>query len=259
MQNFNIEALCSEIRQEAKSNFCEDIIHKCEQFIDATSLNVTDSEQSIKEFTQKMVSKYPNIATICVSPIHIETVGISLEDSPIGITATIGGFPLGQTFIEVKMLECSMAIENGADEVDFVIDVAAMNSGKTEIVKSQIEGLIEEIDGQAITKAILECGAIKDLETLHIAAITALEAGADFIKTSTGKNCQGATLEAFVIMSLAIKSHFEQYGVRRGIKVAGGVRTAEDVNLYYTAVKNILGKQWLTSDLFRIGASSILK
>ncbi len=249
----------NDIKSKYKEFCTDNILKTCEKFYDATTLNITDSHESVTEFTNHILNNYPSVASICVSPNFIEDVGLVLGESEIGITATVGGFPMGQTFFEVKILECSMSIENGADEVDFVIDVASANNGNWEIVEGQIEELVEEIDSMAISKAILEVGELKDLDTVYKASEVALLAGVDFIKTSTGKVAKGADIESFVTMCLAIKDFYTHHQIKKGIKVAGGIRSTQDLALYYTAVKEILGEEWLNPDLFRIGTSSLVK
>lgn len=148
-----------------------------------------------------------------------------------------------------------MAIENGADEVDVVINVGEILSGAYDEAANEIEVLRGESDG-ATLKVILETGALKSPELIYNASLLAMAAGADFIKTSTGKIDVSATPEAAVVMCKAINEYYQKTGRKVGFKAAGGIRTAEDAALYYTIVKEILGDEWLTTELFRIGASS---
>ena len=196
-----------------------------------------------------------NVASICVYPPFVETVGLNIDGTPLRITSVAGGFPSSQTFLEVKILEVAMAIENGADEVDIVVNVGKILTGAYDEAANEIEVLREESDG-ATLKVILETGALKSPEMIYNASLLAMAAGADFIKTSTGKIDVSATPEAAVVMCKAIKEYHDKTGRKVGFKAAGGVRTAEDAALYYTIVKEILGEEWLTTDLFRIGASS---
>ena len=196
-----------------------------------------------------------NVASICVYPPFVETVGLNIDGTPLRITSVAGGFPSSQTFLEVKMLEVAMAIENGADEVDIVVNVGKILTGAYDEAANEIEVLREESDG-ATLKVILETGALKSPEMIYNASLLAMAAGADFIKTSTGKIDVSATPEAAVVMCKAIKEYHDKTGRKVGFKAAGGVRTAEDAALYYTIVKEILGEEWLTTELFRIGASS---
>ena len=196
-----------------------------------------------------------NVASICVYPPFVETVGLNIDGTPLRITSVAGGFPSSQTFLEVKMLEVAMAIENGADEVDVVVNVGKILTGAYDEAANEIEVLRGESDG-ATLKVILETGALKTPELIYNASLLAMAAGADFIKTSTGKIDVSATPEAAVVMCKAIKEYHDKTGRKVGFKAAGGVRTAEDAALYYTIVKEILGEEWLTTELFRIGASS---
>ena len=180
---------------------------------------------------------------------------MNIDGTPLRITSVAGGFPSSQTFLEVKMLEVAMAIENGADEVDVVINVGEILSGAYDEAANEIEVLRGESDG-ATLKVILETGALKSPELIYNASLLAMAAGADFIKTSTGKIDVSATPEAAVVMCKAINEYYLKTGRKIGFKAAGGVRTAEDAALYYTIVKEILGEEWLTTELFRIGASS---
>ena len=196
-----------------------------------------------------------NVASVCVYPPFVETVGLNIDGTPLRITSVAGGFPSSQTFLEVKMLEVAMAVENGADEVDIVINVGKVLSGAYDEAANEIEVLREESDG-ATLKVILETGALKTPELIYNASLLAMAAEADFIKTSTGKIDVAATPEAAVVMCKAIKEYYDKTGRQVGFKAAGGVRTPEDAALYYTIVKEILGEEWLTTDLFRIGASA---
>lgn len=232
------------------------------QFIDYTTLNASDTPQSVIAFTEKAMTLYsnglPRIASICVYPSLVESVGIALGDSDIAITAVCGGFPSGQTYIEVKMLEVAMAIENGADEVDIVINVGAMLRGEYEVAKSEIATIAAEIDGDALLKVIIESGLLGSEELIYRASMLAMEAGADFIKSSTGKTAVGATPESVTVMCRAIKDYHVQTGKMVGIKVAGGVTDIEQATLYYNIIGRELGEQWRQPELFRIGASKLL-
>ena len=225
--------------------------------VDLTTLTCNDSVESVSAFAKRAVefyTKYPelkNVASICVYPSFVETVGLAVDGSPMRITSVAAGFPASQTFLEVKMLEVAMAIENGADEVDIVINV-----GKVLEAAAEVEVIRQEMGKDTILKVILETGALKTSQLIHDASLISMLAGTDFIKTSTGKIDVAATPEAAVVMCRAIKLFYEKTGVKVGFKAAGGVRTPEDAALYYTIVEEILGEEWLTTDLFRIGASS---
>jgi deoxyribose-phosphate aldolase len=172
------------------------------------------------------------------------------------ITSVAGGFPSSQTFLEVKMLEVAMAIENGADEVDVVLNVGKILSEAYDEAANEIEVLREEAE-EATLKVIIESGALATCDNIYKASLLAMAAGADFIKTSTGKIDVAATPEAAVVMCHAIRAYYEKTGRKVGFKAAGGIRSAADAVLYYIIVEQTLGAEWLTPDLFRIGASAL--
>lgn len=246
----------------AGANYNPEVYKFCLSAIDLTTLSPCDEEKSVAEFARRaaeLTVEYPllpGVASICVYPPFVETVGLEIDAMPLRITSVAGGFPSSQTFLEVKMLEVAMAIENGADEVDVVLNVGKILSGSLDEAANEIEVLREESEG-ATLKVILETGALRTPELIRQASLLAMQAGADFIKTSTGKIDVAATPEAAVVMCHAIKDFYAKSGRKVGFKAAGGIRTAEDAALYYTIVKEILGEEWLTPELFRIGASSL--
>ena len=219
------------MRAASARNLNGEVYRFCYSAIDLTTLSCTDSEASVGAFARRCVEfggsypHLPNVASICVYPSFVETVGVAVDGTPMRITSVTGGFPSSQTFLEVKMLETAMAIENGADEVDVVMNVGKVITGACDEAANEIEVLREEAR-DVVLKVILETGALKTPELIRRASLLAMLAGADFIKTSTGKIDVAATPEAAVVMSL------------------------------YTIVEEILGAEWLTTDLFRIGASS---
>lgn len=258
-----VSALLEKIGPQARRNCRTEVYKRCFGCIDLTSLGATDSRRSIGEFTRKAIElprHFPeagSVASICVYPVFVETVGLAAGDSKMAITSVSGGFPSSQTYLEVKMLETAMAIENGADEIDIVISIGEMLDGEYDLAGNEIETLRAEIGDDAILKVILESGTLSEPELIHKAATIAMEAGADFIKTSTGKNGIAATPEAAVAMCLAIRQFAEKTGRKVGFKAAGGISTAESAALYYSIVEDILGEEWLTPERFRIGASSL--
>lgn len=258
-----VSALLEKIGPQARRNCRTEVYKRCFGCIDLTSLGATDSRRSIGEFTRKAIElprHFPeagSVASICVYPVFVETVGLAAGDSKMAITSVSGEFPSSQTYLEVKMLETAMAIENGADEIDIVISIGEMLDGEYDLAGNEIETLRAEIGDDAILKVILESGTLSDPELIHKAATIAMEAGADFIKTSTGKNGIAATPEAAVAMCLAIRQFAEKTGRKVGFKAAGGISTAESAALYYSIVEEILGEEWLTPERFRIGASSL--
>ena len=251
----------AKIKVAANRNGNVDVYKFCYSAIDLTTLSCTDSHESVREFARKAVEfsqKYPNIpnvASICVYPPFVEDVGLEVDGTPMRITSVAGAFPASQSFIEVKALEVAMAIENGADEVDIVLNPGLMISNHIDEAASEVELLCNEAK-DVVLKVIIESGALKTPELIRRASLVSMFAGADFIKTSTGKIDVAATPEAAFVMCHAIKDYYEKTGRKVGFKAAGGVKTPEDAALYYTIVEEVLGKEWLTTDLFRIGASS---
>lgn len=258
-----VAELVDKARKAAVMNCNEDVYKLCYSAIDLTSLTESDSQPSIAAFVKKAVEfgdKYPgipNVATICVFPLFVDVVGIGVEGTDIGVTSVAGGFPASQTFLEVKMLEIAMAVENGADEIDIVINVGEMLTGEYDRLANDVEIMRREAGEDVIFKVIIESGALKTNELIRNASLLSMFAGADFVKTSTGKIPVAATPESAVVMCTAIRDYYNQTGRKVGFKAAGGVRTAEDAALFYTIVEMILGREWLTPALFRIGASSL--
>ncbi len=240
-----------------------DVYKLCYSLIDLTTLASEDSVDSVKEFARSAVEfaaqrpDIPPVASLCVYPPFVEVVGLEIDGSPLKITSVAGGFPSSQTFMEVKALECAMAVESGADEIDVVLNVGMMLSGRYEEAQSEIELLREEVGADTVLKVILESGALAEPHLIYIGAMLSMCAGTDFVKTSTGKQSPAATPEAAVVICLAIKEFYEKRGVKVGFKAAGGIRTAKDALLYYTIVREILGDEWLTPEYFRLGASSL--
>ena len=239
-----------------------DVYKFCLSAIDLTTLTCNDSVESVTEFAKRTTTfaqaypDVPNVASICVYPAFVETVGLAIDGTPMRITSVGAGFPASQTFLEVKMLEVAMAVENGADEIDIVLNVGKMLTGAYDEAAAEVEVIRSEMGEDVVLKVIIESGALKSPELIRAASLLSMAAGADFVKTSTGKIDVAATPEAAVVMCQAIKDYYEQTGRMVGFKAAGGVKTPQDAALYYTIVEQILGEQWLTTDLFRIGASS---
>lgn len=197
-----------------------------------------------------------NVAAICVYPNFAPVVRAVLEVSEVDIACVSGGFPSSQTFPEVKIAETALAVEGGADEIDIVLNQGDFLDGDYEGVCDEISEL-KEACGDARLKVILETGALKTAEKIRNASVLAMYSGADFIKTSTGKDCPGASLEAAYVMCQCIKEYYQQSGRMVGFKPAGGVRTPEEAVSYYCIVREILGEEWLTNEYFRIGASGL--
>ena len=243
-------------------NHTPEVYKLCYSAVDLTTLSCTDSVESVTEFAGKAVKFYqqfphlPNVASICIYPPFVETVGVVVDGTDMRITSVAGGFPSSQTFLEVKVLEVAMAVENGADEIDIVLNVGKMLEGHYDEVANEVEVIRTEMSPEVVLKVIIESGALKTPDLIRKASLLSMFAGADFVKTSTGKIDVSATPEAAVVMCQAIRDYYRKTGRKVGFKPAGGVRSAEDAALYYTIVEEILGKEWLTPELFRIGASS---
>lgn len=263
--NLNDEEIAAEVKQIIADNYDANNTTEVLKFslgcIDLTSLNPTDNEERITEFTQRVnrfeeeYAELDNVASICVYPNFAEVVSTNLDADNVHTTVVAAGFPSSQTFDEIKVAECSMAVVMGADEVDIVINVGQMLAGQYEEMCDTIQEC-KAACREAIFKVILETGALKRADLIAKASVLAMYAGADFIKTSTGKIDVAATPEAALVMCKMIKAYYQETGNKVGFKVAGGVRTPEDAVKYYCIVKAVLGEEWLTKDLYRIGASS---
>ncbi len=257
-----VDALVVRYKELSKSNYNTEVYKFCFSAIDLTTLSCNDSEESVKAFATKCAEFYtayphiPNVASICIFPSFVESVGLVVDATPMRITSVSAGFPASQTFLEVKALETAMALENGADEIDIVMNVGKILEGHNDEAASEVEHIRHEMGREAILKVIIESGALKTPEHIRTASLLSIFAGTDFVKTSTGKIDVAATPEAAVVICQSIKDYFDKCGRRIGFKVAGGVKTPEDAALYYTIVEQILGAEWLTTELFRIGASS---
>lgn len=232
--------------------------------IDLTSLTPTDNDESILAMVEKvnqfghLYPDMPNVAAMCVYPNFIPVLKNALEIEEVKMACVSGGFPSSQTFIEVKIAETAMAIMEGADEIDMVLSVGTFLSGDYETLCDEIQELKEVTESKKKhLKVILETGALQSAENIKKASILAMYSGADFIKTSTGKEKISATPEAAYVMCQAIKEYFEETGNKVGFKPAGGLSTPQDAIVYYTIVKEILGEEWLTNKLFRLGTSRL--
>ena len=230
--------------------------------IDLTTLKTEDSEESVLKFTERIndfEDKYPdlkNVAAVCVYPCFAKIVSQSLEVEDVNIACVSAGFPSSQTFTEVKVAETALALADGATEIDIVISVGKFLSGDYEGMCDEIEE-IKTICGERHLKTILETGTLKTAENIMKASILSMYSGADFIKTSTGKQEPAATPEAAYVMCRAIKAYYEQTGRKVGFKPAGGINCVNDALVYYTIVKEVLGEEWLNNHLFRLGTSRL--
>ena len=230
--------------------------------IDLTTLKCTDTEESVLKFTEKvndLTDSYPDIPTIaavCIYPNMAEIVSDTLEADGVNIACVSGGFPSSQTFMEVKVAETAMALHCGADEIDIVMPVGKFLSGDYEGVCDEISEL-KDICGDKKLKVILETGVLMTAENIKKAALICMYSGADFIKTSTGKEAISATPDAALVMCEAIREYYKETGRKVGFKAAGGINTVKKALAYYTIVKEVLGNEWLNNEWFRIGASSL--
>ena len=234
------------------------ILKTCLRSIDMTSLNHTDSEESIATFVNKINTLNDNLqfAAICVYPSFVKTVKKHLTSKTVKIAAVAGGFPSSQTFTDIKVAECKEAIKAGADELDIVILVGEFLAGEYDKVAGEISKIKKEI-GDIHLKVILETGTLKSPELIYKASMLAMESGADFIKTSTGKTEPAATPEAFLVMALAVRDFYNKTGKRVGLKAAGGISTANEAYIYYNIFEKVLGKEYINPNYFRIGASRL--
>lgn len=250
------------IGEKSAENSTEEVYKFLFNCIDLTTLRSTDSPRSVADFTEKVNQfetehpEMPNVAAICVYPNFAQVVRAVLEVSEVEIACVSGGFPSSQTFPEVKVAETALAVDGGADEIDIVLNLGNYLDGDYQEVCDEIAEL-KDACREARLKVILETGALKSAENIRNASILAMYSGADFIKTSTGKEYPGASHEAAYVMLHAIKEYYEATGRMVGFKPAGGVRTPEDAVGYYCLVKEILGEKWLTNEYFRIGASGL--
>lgn len=244
-ENFNVEVLKS--------------LHGC---IDLTTLSTLDTKEGIWKMVNSINDfegvrpDVPNVAAICTYPIFTETVKQALTAQDVKIAAVVGGFPAGQTFGEVKIAETALAVMNGAEEIDTTLNLGMLLEENYLELAEDIQEM-KASGHDATLKVILETGALKNSHDIHKAAIFSIYSGADFIKTSSGKEFPGASLEAVYTMCQVVKRYQELTGKQIGIKVSGGVRKAEDAVKYYTLVKTILGQDWLDKKYFRIGASNL--
>lgn len=230
--------------------------------VELTTLKTTDSEDSVLAFVQKVnqfedtYADLGNVATVCVYPCFAEICHDHLESEKVRIACVSGSFPSSQALLEVKVAETALAIKDGAEEIDIVMPVGKFLSGDYMGVADEIQE-IKAVCGEHKLKVILETGCLQTAARIKAAALLAMYAGADYVKTSTGKLEPAATPEAAYVMCQAIKEYHEKTGIQIGFKPAGGMKTVDDALTYYTIVKEVLGEQWLTNDMLRLGTSSL--
>lgn len=251
-----------EAKSLANEMFTADNLKLAFSLIDLTTLNATDQKDKGKLFAenvnnfQKEYPNIPNVGAICVYPPLVKTVANNLKVDNVGIASVGAGFPSSQTYIDVKVLECKKAVEDGATDIDIVISLGTWFSNDYQTVYDEIKAIKEAI-GNAHLKVILETGALESVENIWNASIISMAAGADFIKTSTGKMQPAATPEAIYIMTEAIKAFQEETGKKIALKPAGGMVESEDALVYLAIVKMVLGDNWMNNKMFRLGASRL--
>ncbi|MGQ1910656.1 deoxyribose-phosphate aldolase [Marinifilum sp. RC60d5] len=269
LKSYNLELNDQEVSNQVKAILASDFnslytvenLKKNFSLIDLTTLNSTDTHARAKSFAENVNNfqndfDMPNVAAICVYPYQVPTLNENLKAEGVKIASVAGVFPSSQSFIEVKALECKMAVEKGANEIDIVISIGAFLEGDYQTVFEEIVAQ-KEACGKGHLKVILETGELKTATNIRTASIIAMEAGADFIKTSTGKVPVNATLEAAHIMTQAIKEYFDKTGRMVGFKPAGGISTSKDAIEFFAISHHNLEDNWLNNNYLRIGASSL--
>ena len=256
------EAVQKIIAEKVHENDTADVKKFLFGSIELTTLKTTDSDVSVMAFTEKvnqLDQQYPDIphvATICVYPCFAEVVKDTLEVEGVNIACVSGSFPSSQALLEVKTIETALAIKDGADEIDMVMPVGKFLQGDYEGVSDEIQEM-KAVCGDHALKVILETGDLVTASNIKKASILAMYAGADYIKTSTGKEKISATPEAAYVMCQAIKEYYDETGIQIGFKPAGGINTVMDAITYYTIVKEVLGEKWLTNKWLRLGTSRL--
>ncbi|MCR5151857.1 MAG: deoxyribose-phosphate aldolase [Prevotella sp.] len=230
--------------------------------VELTTLKTTDSDESVMAFCEK-VNKFaevypdlPHVATVCVYPCFAAVASQTVEVEGVEIACVSGSFPSSQALTEIKIAETALAVKDGATEIDMVLSVGKFLSGDYEGVCDDIRE-IKAACGEVPLKVILETGCLVTAENIKKASILSMYSGADYIKTSTGKEKIAATPEAAYVMCQAIKEYYDETGIQIGFKPAGGINTVMDALIYYTIVKEILGEKWLTNKWFRLGTSRL--
>ncbi|RLD28724.1 MAG: deoxyribose-phosphate aldolase [Bacteroidetes bacterium] len=269
LNDFNLTVDADEVKQhleKIKENLPpsddKELLKKIFGLIDLTTLSERDNIENVSHLCEKvnlLAEAYPTmpgVAAICVYPELVAVVKEKLENPLVLIASVGGGFPASQTFTNIKVMEIEQAIEQGAEEIDVVLPVGKFLMEDMEYVEYEIQ-VIKQRLGPVHLKVILETGSLKDYTLIRKASILAIGAGADFIKTSTGKVSPGATPEAMIVMCGAIKDYYNRTGRKIGIKPAGGISDAPTAIIYYSIVSEILGEDWLNSERFRIGASRL--
>lgn len=252
----------NKILEKSSENMTPEVYKFLFNSIDLTTLSSEDSVKSVARFTERVndfdndYPQYGHVAAICVYSNFAEVVSTHLDVDGVDTAVVAAGFPSSQTFDAVKIADVALAVEAGANEVDIVMNLGMFLDGDYENLTDEIHEL-KHAARDAKLKVILETGALKTADNIKKASVLAMYSGADFIKTSTGKIYSGASVEAAWVMCQCIKDYAERTGRKVGFKAAGGIRSTEEAVAYYTIVKEVLGEEWLTPELFRIGASSL--
>jgi len=262
VESGEITGILDKIKSDLPSTEDKEILKKIFSLIDLTTLSERDNITNVTQMCDKVnmlpeaYPSMPSVAAICVYPEMVQVVKENLVNPLVNIASVGGGFPASQTFTNIKVMEIEQAIGQGADEIDIVLPVGKFLVEEYEYVEHEIQVIKERIRDIHL-KVILETGSLQDYSLIRKASFLAISAGANFIKTSTGKIPVGATPEAMVIMCQAISEYYNKTGKKIGIKPAGGISDAQTAMLYYAIVKEILGDDWLNSERFRIGASRL--
>ncbi|WP_281641852.1 deoxyribose-phosphate aldolase [Hoylesella loescheii] len=270
LQQYNTELDDAQVQQAVKTIIAEKTLAndtpEVKKFlfgsIELTTLSTTDSDTSVMAFVDRVnrfdsaYPQLPHVAAVCVYPCFAEVASETLEVEGVEVTCVSGSFPSSQAVIEVKVAETALALRDGATEIDIVMPVGKFLSGNYEELCDDIAEL-KQVCGDKAMKVILETGDLKTASNIKKASLLAMYAGADYIKTSTGKEKISATPEAAYVMCQAIKEYYEKTGIQIGFKPAGGINTVMDAIIYYTIVKEVLGEKWLTNKWLRLGTSRL--
>ena len=257
-----VDAAVAKIVEKAPEYASPEVLQLLFSSIDLTTLSTTDTPNSVAKFTQRVndfESDYPQyrpVAAICVYSNFAEVVRTNLDVTGVSVAVVAAGFPSSQTFTSVKVADCALAVASGANEVDIVLNLGYFFDEDYETMCDEVIEMKHTVK-DAHLKVILETGALKTYENIKKASVLSLYSEADFLKTSTGKMYEGATLPAAWIMCQCIREYYEKTGRKVGFKAAGGIRSTEEALQYYAIVKEVLGDEWLNHELFRIGASSL--
>ena len=264
--NLQDDVITAKVEQLIREKITENNTPEVKKFllgsVELTTLKSTDSEESVLKLTERVNQleeehpDLPHVAAICVYPCFAEVVSQSLEVEGVEVACVSGGFPSSQTLPEVKTIETALAIKDGATEIDIVMSVGKFLGGDYESVCDEISE-IKDVCGDCSLKVILETSLLPSCSEIKKASILAMYAGANYIKTSTGKEKSVASPLAAYVMCQAIKEYHEKTGIQIGFKPAGGIKTIYDALVYYTIVKEVLGQEWLNNRLFRLGTSRL--